>query len=114
MNKETGYLHATDELRKLIIENPELPLLVMGGENANDGMHTYTVCGDVSAEIGEFLDCEQDVNPEICYTSRKAFGEDLAETLGDCPDDEFGDMLNSRIAEHEPYWKPCIILYVDN
>ena len=35
--ESTWLLHATDELRKLILENPELPLLVFAGEDCNSG-----------------------------------------------------------------------------
>ena len=37
MKLETGLLHATDELRELILQNPELPLLVFAGEDSNNG-----------------------------------------------------------------------------
>lgn len=30
-------LHSTNELRKIIIDNPDLPLLVFAGEDANIG-----------------------------------------------------------------------------
>ena len=39
--KSTGLLHATDELRQLILENPELPLLVFAGEDCNSGDYSY-------------------------------------------------------------------------
>ena len=35
--RPTGILTATDELRKLIVENPGLPLLVFAGEDCNSG-----------------------------------------------------------------------------
>lgn len=108
MNKETGYLHATDELRKLIIEHPELPLLVFGGENATDAEHLYTVCGKVSAEIGEFLDYEIPVDPTPCFTSREELKKYLENTVTD------ERSRKQCMDESEPYWKPCIVLYVDN
>lgn len=39
--KRTGLLHATDELRQLILENPELPLLVFAGEDCNSGDYSF-------------------------------------------------------------------------
>ena len=32
----------------------------------------------------------------------------------DGTDEEFTEYIKARMAEYEPYWKPCIILYVDS
>ena len=29
-------------------------------------------------------------------------------------EEEFKEFIKTKLAEYEPYWKPCIILYVDN
>ena len=51
--KPTGLLHATDELRQLIIDNPGLPLLVFAGEDANDGGDFfYMSCSRGTAQVG--------------------------------------------------------------
>lgn len=33
---------------------------------------------------------------------------------GDYTDEEFDALVKKAIAEYDPYWKPCIILNVDN
>lgn len=35
--KPTGLLHSADELKQLIVENPDLPILVFAGDYANNG-----------------------------------------------------------------------------
>ena len=118
--RRTGYLHATDELRKLIIENPDLPMLVMAGEDCNSGYYGYMTCGDVYCRIGEFLDCDQTVNDERVYTDRDEFEEDLEDRLYDpelhdgMTDEMWDHLVQDEVAEYDPFWKKCIIVYVDN
>ena len=42
--RPTELLVASDNLRKLIIENPGLPLLVFAGADCNSGDYSYTTC----------------------------------------------------------------------
>lgn len=115
-SKPSGLLHSADELRQLIRENPTLPLLVFAGECANTGDYLYMSCSYIKAYKGEFLDCAQTLNDCMCYTDRYEFEEDLANTLtdGDYTDEEFDTLMKEKVAEYDPYWKPCIILKVDN
>lgn len=120
--KPTNLLNSASELRRLIIENPDLPLLVFAGEDANPGNYWgYMSCSYVSAHVGEFLDCAQTVNDEKCYCDRDDFEEDLEYILCDNCDmgeeefeERFPDLLKQELAKYEPYWKSCIILYVNN
>lgn len=113
--KETGLLNATDELRKLILENPELPLLVLAGQRSNTGSYAYMSCSIVKAEIGKFLDCANVFNRKQCFTDRNElevtilYYSDFKGTYK-----EFLDYVKSEMERYEPYWKPCIIVRVDN
>lgn len=121
--KTTGLLMATDELRKLIVENPNLPLLVFVGEDATSDYY-YTACGRCTAYIGEFLDCIQEVNNERCYMERDTFEEDLSDFYYNLmyndsnskqySESEFERFIDEKLKEYEPYWKKCIILFADN
>ena len=106
-----GLLHSTEELRNLIIENPDLPLLVFAGQDCNCGDWMYMSCGYCHAALGEFLDCHQNVNSEKCYCDRDDFQEDLEYMYEDAYDDEW---IAAELKSYDPYWKKCIILYVDN
>ena len=119
--RPTTLLTATDELRQLILDNPGVPLLVFAGDDCNSGDYTYMSCSGCSAALGEFLDCMQEVNDERCYCDRDEFEEDLADSLyndmGDNwqgTDAEWDAFVTQRAAEYDPYWRKCIILYVDN
>ena len=114
--RPTSLLTASDELRKLVIENPDLPLLIFAGEDCNTGDYCYTTCSDCHAELGEFLDCMQEVKDERVYTAREDFQADLEDNYYDFDgsDKEFEQFIENRMMEYEPYWRKCIILYVDN
>lgn len=112
----TGLTHSSDTLRQLILEHPELPLVVIANDNANIGDYSTMFCSEVYAEVGEFLDCKQDINDEKAYTDREAFEEDVADSLCDFDgsDQEMEQAIENKIMEYEPYWKPCILLTVGN
>ena len=109
ISTSTGLLQSTTLLRKLIIENPDLPLLVFAGEEANIGDWSYMSCSYVTARIGEYLDCMQEVNECRCYTDRADFEDDFKGT-----DEEWDEYLSKELAKYDPYWTECIILHVDN
>lgn len=109
-------LHSTEELRKLILENPDLPLFVVAGEEANTGDYNMTVCSRVTAYIGEILDCETDYTDEV-LTDREYFAElvsDYYYSGFDGTESEFDEYVDKKISEYDKYWKNCIILEVDN
>ena len=116
----TFNLHACNDLKRLIKENPELPIVMLAGENANSGDYSTMFCSSVNACIGELLDCMQEQNDEICYTDRDEFREQIEDNLA--MSDEWADKTDEEIeaeadrieAEYEPYWKKCIIVVVDN
>lgn len=114
--KTTGILHSADNLRQLIVDNPALPLVVFAGEDANLGDYGYMGCGYISAHVGEFLDCRQSIDDCYYFVDRDEFREKLTNTYDDFDgtDDEFQKFIENKLLEYEPYWKSCIVLYVDN
>lgn len=112
-----GLLHSCDELRQLLLEHPDLPLLVFASEDCNTGDYSYMSCSHAHAEIGEVLNCHQTVNDEMLYCDREEFEEDLRDGEWDDfdgDDNEFDTFIEKKLEEYEPYWTPCIILYVGN
>ena len=118
--KPSGLLHSADELKQLIAENPDLPILVFAGDDANTGDYSYMSCSYIKAYKGEFLDCAQTVNDCMCYTDRDDFEEAVADSLAgeeqyrDLPYDEFNSLVERTVNEYNDFWKPCILLHVDN
>ena len=56
MLKGYSLTQKTDELKKLILENPDMPIVVLAGEDANDGYYGWMFCSSVSFHIEEILD----------------------------------------------------------
>lgn len=110
-------IHNTKALQKMILENPELPLVVFAGEEANSGDYSWICCTDVRVEKGEILDCEGP-NNEYIYTDRDELEDDVADQLYDefsgLDDDEYATLLKKKMAKYEEYWTECIILRVTN
>ena len=107
-----------DDFRKTLMEHPDLPIVFLAGEDANIGEASLMFCDTVYVHVGEILDCQQEINDEIIYTSRDSFEEDISDNVfNEYPDksDEWLEEETARIiAEYDPYWKDCIIVTVDN
>ena len=112
----TMLLHSGDELRKVLLEHPDLPLLVFAGDEANCGDYGYMSCTSISVEVGEFLDCQQRINDERCFTDREEFADEARDNYCDFDgsEQEFEQFIEKLILSYDPYWKPCIIVYVNN
>lgn len=110
-------IHNTEALRRIILENPDLPLVVFAGEEANSGDYSWICCTDVRVEKGEVLDCAGPKD-ELIYTDRDELEDDVADHLysevGNIPDDEYNRLLKERMSKYEEYWTDCILLYVTN
>lgn len=110
----------TDELKKLIAEHPDLPIVVIvNAEVVADDDYNWWYAPDVSFSLGELLDCDQDVNDMKVYTDRDDFEEDLQNILCDleefenATDEEFDQAVKEQLADYEPYWKQVIQIRAD-
>lgn len=118
--KSIGVVHDSNHLRQLIKENPDLPIVVLVGEEAATDEFAYTYCTRVSATVGNVLDCETTFRDCYVFNDRDDFREAVQLYLEDIPeyeslsDSEFDELINKTIAEYEPYWKRCIIVTADN
>lgn len=114
------FMKQTDELKKLIAEHPDYPIVVMvANEVVADDFYGWWYAPSLSFSIGEILDCEQDVNDEKVYVDRNDFEEDLADILGDSgdydetTDEEFDKIVQEELKKYEPYWKKVIQIRAD-
>ena len=114
------FMKQTDELKKLIAEHPDYPIVVMvANEVVADDFYGWWYAPSLSFSIGEILDCEQDVNDEKVYEDRDDFEEDLADILGDSgdydetTDEEFDKIVQEELKKYEPYWKKVIQIRAD-
>jgi hypothetical protein len=113
-----GLLNSAEELRRLIYQNPGLPLLVFATEDANNGEYYSMSCSDVRARVGEYLDYVAPCNDKICYCDRDDFEEDMRDCFADdypeLSDEEFDKRMELEIAKYDQYWVRCIIVTVGN
>ena len=114
------FMKQTDELKKLIAEHPDYPIVVIvANEVVADDFYGWWYAPSLSFSIGEILDCEQDVNDEKVYVDRDDFEEDLADILGDSgdydetTDEEFDKIVQEELKKYEPYWKKVIQIRAD-
>ena len=110
----------TGELKKLIAEHPDLPIVVIvSAEVVADDDYNWWYAPDISFSLGELLDCEQDVNDIKVYTDRDDFEEDIRYILGDredlenVSDEEFDRAVEEEMKKYEPYWKNVIEIRAD-
>lgn len=112
--------HQTDELKKLIAEHPDYPIVVLCSSEvvADDGYNWwYAPC--LRFYIGEILDCEQEINDEKYFTDREEFEEELRDKLSyqeeyeKLSDEEFEKVVKSELEKYEPYWTKVIEIRAD-
>ena len=106
----------TDELKKLIAEHPDYPIVILAGENANIGDYSWMYCTDISFEVGELLDIDYfDFYDEI-ITDRDRLEEVVEDRLYDegLEGEKLDKAVKEKIAELEPYWIDVICIYADN
>lgn len=110
----------TDELKRLIAEYPDYPIVVMcNGEVCADDEYRWWYAPSLSFDIGEILDCEQDIRGDRVYSDRDEFREDIEDTLASLSeyekltDKEFDAVVDEKLAEYDPYWKKVIEIRAD-
>lgn len=108
----------TDELKKLILENPDLPIAVLAGEEANIGGHYWMYCSDIRFSIGEMLDCDFYNYDDSVFTDRDELEEYITDILCDeypnVSDKEFDAIVKKEVEKYEPYWQKVIAIWADN
>lgn len=114
------FVKQTDELKKLITEYPDYPIVVMvGTEVVADDTYGWWYAPCLSFSIGEILDCEQDIDDEKTYLDRDDFEDDIRnyfewkEEYDSLSDEEFDKAVKDKMAEYEPYWKKVIQIRAD-
>lgn len=120
MNKfhEYSLSKKSDELKKLIIENPDLPIVVLAGEEANGGDYSWMFCSSISFGLDEILDCEYYDYGEYVFTDRERLEEVISDRLYEenptMGEDEFDAAVAEKVKEFEPFWKKVIAIYATN
>lgn len=120
MNKfrEYSLAHKSDKLKKLIIENPDLPIVVLASDDANNGDWCWQYCFNVSCSLDEILDCDYcDYDDEVFHDRgrlEEKISDDLYDEYHDKSPEEYDDAVKRKMEELEPYWTNVIAIYVSN
>lgn len=103
-------LNDTTILRNLILENPELPLLIFCGEEAWSGDWCYNQAYASDGKIESLTLYGDTWMDEDDY--RDKLSEDLCEDpeYKDLPDEDYEKMLDKKVAETE--FVTAIVIYV--
>ena len=118
MNRSNYITKDSDELKKLIEENPELPIVVLAGEDATDGDHSWMYCSCISFSVDEILDCDYLDYEDTVFTDRDRLEEkvtdDLYEEYSEKSEEEYESAVKKKLQELEPYWKKVIAIWATN
>ena len=117
MNRTYSLAKNSDELKNLILENPDLPIVVLAGEEATSGDYCWTYCSDISFAIDEILDCDFYDYDDTVFTDRDRLEEYIEDVFYDeysDNDEKYEEAIKNKIAELEPYWKKVIAIYANN
>lgn len=106
------YLQKTDELRNLLNENPDLPLLIFTRSDPMNRTHTF-----YRAEVGEILrgcDCPgSGLIKDIIYKDRNEVEETIAYWACYSREAMTEEEVEQEVHKYDDLWKKCIILHVD-
>lgn len=106
--KKDCSLADTTELRKLILENPDLPLVVFCGEESWSGDYNYS-----QAYVGKVKIQEMTLYNEKWLEIddyEEELGEDLCDEYEDIDKEELKKMIQDKVAETE--FVEAIVVYV--
>ena len=112
--KNSGVLQDTTELRRLLLEHPDLPIAILCDADVNTGDYSWMYAPGIRFNLGEILDCDQDIDECKVYYDRSDFEEDVINLLADDPDIpeyKFDAEVQKELAKYEPYWKDCIFIW---
>ena len=107
-------LKDTSNLRQLIIENPDLPLIIFCGEESWDGEHSYCSASASKGSIQELT--LYDDGYDSIWMEKEDYAERLSYELSDMEEyenmsnKEYDKMIADKVAEAE--FVKAIVIYV--
>lgn len=118
MDRTYSLTQKTDELKKLMAENPDLPIVVLAGQEASSDYWGWTYCSSISFGIDEILDCDYYDYDDTVFTDRDRLEEKIEDDLWDeyheVSDENYDAAVKRELEKYEPYWKKVIAIYANN
>lgn len=109
---------STTELKELIEQYPDYPIVVLAAEDAVSDDYSYTYCSEITFDIGTILDYEAICNKERVYSDKEDLIEDmriyLEDEYEDLSEEEFDKTVDNEVAKYDSYWKDVIVVCAGN
>lgn len=117
--KKTDLSKQTDELKQLILDNPDLPIVVLTEtEVVADDSYGYWYGSNIKFNITEIIEYQGLYDNYFhVYEDREELEEKIANDLADderycdLSDEQFDAMLKIKMKEYEPMWTKVIAIY---
>lgn len=116
MKRLPDTLNDAENLRKLLNENPELPIVFeIDNEVVADDLHETFMAPYASYSVGEILDCsigDREYPFDGTFTDRDDFEEAIEQLCSDLTEDlnDLAAMMEEEKKRFEPYWRKCILV----
>lgn len=116
---DSGLIHDAAELRKLIMERPDLPIVVLAGEEAAGPDYYWTYCENVSVSINHILDIKTPYDGDCVFCDKDTFKDTVSDALYNeetkqLSVEEYDAMVAAEVAKYEPHWREVIAIYATN
>lgn len=111
-----GLIKKTEELKELIKENPDLPIVVLvDSDVVADDSYAAWFAPDVRFHIGQILSVENHIVEDRTFTDRDDFEDEVILFVDDAypglSQEEQDEQVQRIMKEYEPYWKKCICIH---
>lgn len=118
---DLGLAQDSTELKKLLAENPDLPIVTMTCDDVCMEGYGWCYSCNVWCSITTILDCETPFKSDYVYDNENDFKEDLAEYLyelnpskyKEIPNEDFDKLVDEEVQKYVPYWKKVIAIHAD-
>lgn len=113
--RDSFYTQYTNELRQMIMDNPDLPIVVEAETDlCCDDSYSSWIAPTVRFYIGEVLEYDQKICEDRVFFDRVEFMDALTDYYyDDLPTDEkeAEAFIADKLSEYKPYWTKAIIIF---
>ena len=114
-----GLVHDSAELRKLMQEHPDCPVVVLANEESACSDYAWTYCSRIRCAMSQILDIVTPYDSgENVFTDKEEFRDAIAEAIDDghpCyTDSELEEAVEAEYKKYEEYWRDVIAIYASN
>lgn len=120
---EYQLIHDSTELRQLIAEHPDLPIVVIAGEEAGCAEYAWTYCTSVKACLTRLLDIRTPYDhDEKVFDDEGDFEDAVTDHVAyifeygqpDYPGQTLEEKIKAEIEKYKPFWRDAIAIYATN